>query len=533
MDEFVSGQTAGRAPAGRWAWAALAALPAAYVVVTLVLRAHAMPFWLWHNLDPDYFYLLDSLNVLNLTTPGHVYHPGTTVQWLGALVLKAAYPFTGPGEITRAVLADPERHLRLIGNLIVALNGGALFCLGGVVLAAFRALGPALMAQTAPFLSMLVLKHGLHVKPEALLVLATLSLATVTVCSLRPGALERRGKALAIAFGVVAGFGVATKITAAPVFLLPLFLLGRARGIAIYGAAAALSFVVFTLPMAGAYDQFAAWIAKVFLGSGAFGAGTATIIDPARYPADVIRMFSRPVLHVPFVLALLALGHAGLGRRWSLDVRALAGVCLAQLAHVLVVAKQPSAVYLIPSIMLSALTLALLWRLYARRPGLVKGAWALLLALTVAQGAGIVRLHGELRGLKSTALALDNDRFSSCLRAYSLFASSRTYALYLADYVTGSRFSERLGEQEPANDYWFENWWNPSAVSFRDWSGKRDLSQAMEGYTCIVIRGGSMSRIEPYLAGVVPGVSFTKTCSTPNETVLTSGVDCAGHLIGR
>ena len=37
------------------------------------------------------------------------------------------------------------------------------------------------MAQTAPFLSMLVLKHGLHVKPEALLVLATLSLATVTV----------------------------------------------------------------------------------------------------------------------------------------------------------------------------------------------------------------------------------------------------------------------------------------------------------------------------------------------------------------
>ena len=99
--------------------------------------------------------------------------------------------------------------------------------------------------------------------------------------------------------------------------------------------------------------------------------------------------------------------------------------------------------------------------------------------------------------------------------------------------MTGSRFSERLGEQEPANDYWFENWWNPSAVSFRDWSGKRDLSQAMEGYPCIVIRGGSMSRIEPYLAGVVPGVSFTKTCSTPNETVLTSGVDCAGHLIGR
>ena len=533
MDKFISGETGGRATAGRWAWAALAALPAAYVVVTLFLRAHAMPFWLWHNLDPDYFYLLDSLNILNLTTPGHVYHPGTTVQWLGALVLKAAYPFTGSGEITRAVLADPERHLRLIGNLIVALNGGALYCLGGVVLAAFRALGPALIVQTAPFLSMLVLKHGLHVKPEALLVVATLSLATVTVLALRAGALERRGKALAIAFGVVAGFGVATKITAAPVFLLPLFLLGRVRGIAIYGAAAALSFVVFTLPMAGAYDQFGAWIAKVFLASGAFGGGAATVIDPARYPADAIRMFSRPILHLPFVLALLALAHAGLGRRWGPEVRALAGICLAQLAHVLVVAKHPSAVYLIPSIMLSGLTLALLWRLYARRPWHIRGAWVLLLALVVAQGAGVVRLQGELRGLKSVAVALDNDRFSACLRAYSLFASSRTYALYLADYVTGSRFSERLRAQEPANDYWFENWWDPSTVSFRDWTGERDLSQAMEGYPCIVIRGGSMSRIEPYLGRAVPGVSFTKTCSTPDETVLTSGVDCAGQLTGR
>ena len=408
MDAFPSGRTG--SAGGRWAWAALALLPAAYVVVTLGLRADAMPFWLWHNLDPDYFYLLDSLNIVNLTTPGHVYHPGTTVQWLGALVLKAAYLFTAPGEITRAVLADPERHLRLIGSVIVALNGDALYCLGGVALAAFRALTPALIAQTAPFLSMVVLKHGLHVKPEALLVLATLMLAAVTVWSLRPGALERRGKALAIAFGVAAGFGIATKITAAPVFLLPLFLLGRVRTIALYGALAALSFVVFTLPMAGAYDQFAAWIAKVLVGSGAFGGGAATVIDPARYPASVIKMFSRPVLHVPFALSLLALVHAGLRRDWSPEVRALAGVSLAQLAHALVVAKQPSAVYLIPSIMLSALALSLLWRLYGRSPWHNRLAWALLLALGLAQGAGVVRVDGELRGLKSAALALDNDR---------------------------------------------------------------------------------------------------------------------------
>jgi hypothetical protein len=266
------------------------------------------------------------------------------------------------------------------------------------------------------------------------------------------------------------------------------------------------------------------------VGSGAFGTGAATVIDTARYPADVIKMFSRPILHVPFILGLLALAQAGLGRRWEPEIRALAGLSLAQLAHVLVVAKQPSAVYLIPSIMLSGLTLALLWRLYARRPWHTRLAWVLLLALTISQGAGIVRLDGELRGLKRTALALDQDRFSSCLRAYSLFASSRTYALYLADYVTGSRFSERLRAQEPGNDFWFENWWDPSTVTFRDWTGERDAGRAMAGYPCVVIRGGSMSRIEPYLAAAAPGVSFSKVCSTPDEVVLTSGVDCSGRL---
>lgn len=511
-------------------WLAMAALPVVYVAVTFALRADAMPFWLWHNLDPDYFYLLNSLNILNLTTPGHVYHPGTTVQWLGALVLKAAYPFTTADDITGAALADPERHLRLIGSVIVALNGAALYGLGLAVLSVFRALGPALMAQSAPFLSMVVLKHALHVKPEALLVLATLTLAAVTVLALRPGALERRRTALAIAFGVVAGFGVATKITAAPVFLLPLFLLGRVRPISIYGAAAALSFVLFTLPMAGSYDQFAAWITKVSVGSGAFGSGVATVIDAQRYPADVIKMFSRPILHVPFILALLALAHAGLRRRWKPEVRALAGICMAQFAHVLVVAKQPSAVYLIPSIMLSGLTLALLWRLYARHLWHTRLAWLLLLALTLSQGAGSVRLDGELRRLKGTALALDQDRFSSCLRAYSLFASSRTYALYLADYVTGGRFAERLRAQEPGNDFWFENWWDPSTVTFRDWTGKRVAGRAMQDYPCVVIRGGSMSRIEPYLAGAVPGVRFSNACSTPDEVVLTSGMDCSGRL---
>src|SRR3989344_2104861 len=92
------------------AWASLLVLPACTVLAATAARIAGGPSWLWFNLDPDYFYLLDAVNVVNLTTPGHVYHPGTTVDWLGALILKAAYPLSGGEAIAAAVLADPERH---------------------------------------------------------------------------------------------------------------------------------------------------------------------------------------------------------------------------------------------------------------------------------------------------------------------------------------------------------------------------------------------------------------------------------------
>ena len=47
-------------------------LPLCYVAAALWARQAGGPFWLWYNLDPAYFYLLDALNVLNLTPPGHI-----------------------------------------------------------------------------------------------------------------------------------------------------------------------------------------------------------------------------------------------------------------------------------------------------------------------------------------------------------------------------------------------------------------------------------------------------------------------------
>ena len=519
-------------------WAVLCILPACYFMVAWILRADGGSFWMWHIADPSYFYLFDSLNLVNLTTPGHPYHPGTTVQVLGALVLKAAYLTSNGEEITSAVLADPESHLRLISTVIIFLNASALLLSGAIAYAVTRHPVLALVMQLGPFLSMVTLKTAYHVKPEPLLIFTMLVLGMVTLLALAPGALEKHRWRFAVVFGLIAGFGVATKVTSAPIFLLPVFLLGGFRYLAIYSLTTLLSLIFFTLPAIGAYDLFFAWMAKVSAGSGAYGGGEQTVIDFSRYPKSVIEIFGRPILHLPFLLSLIALGVAWRRRRRGLSVpgaesRATAGFCLAVLAQVLLVAKQPTAFYMIPAYMSGALGIVLLHRLVA---GLGLGgeklrwrsgrAFALLIGiLVIVQANSVLRLDRELEDKYRTALTVENARFGKCARIYFFPAASQSFALALGDWWTGGRFAASLAGKRPANDFWFEqNTWE-----FRDWKGPKSLPDVLESFPCAFFRGGHPGPISTYIEETVPELEYEVTCSTRDERIFTIGVDCQGR----
>ena len=523
----------------------LLALPVLFAASALWVRVQGGPNWLWFNLDPDYFYLLDALNILNLTTPGHVYHPGTTVQWLAALILKMINPATSSDVITGLVLADPESYLHLIFVIFTSLNGLALWGLGVAGRRVFGGLTAACFLQLAPFISMVIIKHSTHAKPEALLVLTMLIMASMVVLSLTPGLMARRRLSFAVAFGAIAGFGVATKITAFPVFLLPLFVLGQgaefrdwAGTVFLYGVSALAAVVLFTLPAVGAYDVFFGWMATVSQGPGTYGGGASGgFVDWTAYPGHVLKLFKRPTFHVVFILAVAVLVMAvrrqfKVGTAPGSEFWLLVGIVAAQLAHVLLIAKQPNAIYLIPSFILIPLAFVLVWRLgegFVSR-SLGPGVTVLLAVLVVAQGAAVIRLGYEQADKSRAALSVDMGRFESCARVYSYAASSPTYALMLADYVTGGRFAERLAALGPGNDYWFEHWWDQSRLVFRSWRGPEDLGETLARYPCIAVRASHWYVLERLLPETKPRLTFDRMCPTGSETIAVSGVDCNGRV---
>lgn len=530
-------------------------LPLCFLAAALMGLEGSGPYWLWVNLDPDYFYLLDGLNILNLTTPGHVYHPGTTVEWLSALILKASHLLTGTEGIIADVLGNPEPALRMIGTVFVLLNAFGLVILGAVGYRVFGDLLAAWFLQLAPFISMLVLKSSYHVKPESLLLFTVLMLSSLSILALKPGLFDRHNKRFILAFGVIAGFGVATKITALPVFLLPIFLIARGgagngtKGLIIYGVASLAAFIVFTLPAMGAYDVFFAWMMKVSQGTGAYGGGGPGFVDWAVYPKNVLKLFKRPAFFIVFILSAVTLAAAwarrragrgeGRGEGWmlpDLEVRLLLGIWLAHLAHVLLVAKQPVALYMVPSFVLVPLAFVLVWRLGRQMaaPPVVRffrpGVAVLLAVLVIAQTVAITRHVREGEENTAAALSVDNERFGQCARIYSYAASAQSFALALGDFVTGSRFSARLARAAPANDFWLDHWWDQTRVVFRNWRGPENLNSVLARYPCAVFRGSQWAITEPLLKKIAPTLKFDEDCSTRFETIRTQGVGCDGKL---
>jgi len=536
MDEFETPDT-GEQSTDRRAWVVLV-LPVALAWTLFQLRAGAGPFWQWNLLDPSYFYLLDALNLLNGDAPGHVYHPGITVQAFGALVLGVTSLVNG-GDATAAVLGDPESHLRILSDVMIVLNALALVLVGIAGRRAFGVWLPGLVCQLAPFMSTIILKHAYLPKPEAFLVLATSVLIALLLLSLRPA--DGSGSRLALGFGAVAGFIAATKITAVPVLVLPLFLLRDAKSWIVYGVAAAVAAVLFVLPAWGSIHIFIDWVGKVAVGAGPYGSGAQTGIDFTAYPEAYAKILKRPSLRVPLILAALTFGVVWWRRRqgWQVsraEVWALAAVSAAPLAQAALVAKQPTAFYMIPSYMLGAVSVLFSVRLlWACRPdglrlpvGPVPLAAGLFAIAVAAQAAGVVRLSHQLSELRERAVSIDNGSFEKCARVYIYSASDPVYAMFLANKVTGERFTQELKERFSANDYWIDDWWAWEPTLLRNWDGEQDFSVARAAYPCVFMRGNRPGGLQNFLRHHNAAGDFDLSCSAGVEQVATLGVDCQG-----
>ncbi|MEK7269832.1 MAG: hypothetical protein AAB215_02690, partial [Planctomycetota bacterium] len=449
-------------------------VPAAFFLSIWTLNGLRGPFWLGTRSDPEYAYLLNSLNLAHGKGPEHVDHPGTPVQVFGAAVLRVVHAAGGEGTLAEGVFRDPEWYLRRILFATLLLNSLLLFWVGRAAMAAGFGPSSAVLLQLMPFGSWTILAHMARVSAEPFLLTASLAMEILLVRYLAdPSAAGRRSWQIGAA--LVSGFGCAVKITFGPIVLLPVFLLAAWRARFAYVGMALASFALFALPAAGKFGRFRHWVWDLLVHKGRYGRGEEGFWESSQ-TGNVFgsMLHSDPWMFCALAMALAAILVMAWRRAADRGTTRLAfGVLAAVGASVLALAKHPSTNrYILPALAISGF---LFWAAFGRSAVLPIRIAALLLAAGVA-------IRSTAHGLRQASPPEDAAAVQALIgRDYRGFrvvrhfrCSEPEFAFHFGLSYSGYRFgSEARRALGPCFFY------NPWSRRFSDWDESRTFEQIL------------------------------------------------------
>jgi len=146
-------------------------LPAVYLVATSNFVPARGPFWQGEFYDPNYQYLLNSLLLLEGQTPGHIDHPGTPVQIIGAGLLATKNVLLDKRKnLAKAVIENSEGSLEFLSASLRWLFAITLLFAPLWIWLRIDSFATAIAFQIAPLLNwMTFVEGGIYFKPESLI----------------------------------------------------------------------------------------------------------------------------------------------------------------------------------------------------------------------------------------------------------------------------------------------------------------------------------------------------------------------------
>jgi hypothetical protein len=486
-------------------WLYFLVLPALFLVLHLIFVRAQGPFFLGSNIDPDYAYLFNSLNIATGKSPQHVDHPGTTVQVLGGLVLRLAHPFSSHAEIIEAVLKDPERHLHWINFTWAVIYAASLSFIGVLVWLRSGRWLSAVLLQAAPFLLGELFRVVARVNPDPMLILSGILLAaTLYLKSLR----ERSCFRGVCGLGFLAALGIATKLSFVPLPLAALACLRTWKERAAYLGCAGFFTCLLLIPLVPQAERHLRWVQSLIVHERHYGQGGTGFLPP-EYFSNLGRLVTAnpwtcTLIAASWVLAVYALRRcrkqpSAQVRRWSL---LLAGLTAAQTLQMLMVVKYASWRYLLPMLAFCPLNIVLLLEIagliWGNRSWWLRPRWlhvALLCVALTIFGAKIKEQYDTLAQRHADRMRMARvlqGEFKDQTQVYYWGASSLYHALWFGNHYAGQHYTPALKEifQSHAPAYLADQ--HTGALY---WLGKRksSLAQLGPGHPPLLLVGATRS----------------------------------------
>ena len=476
-------------------------LPLLLLPTAFSIRKASGPFWFAINLDPNYPYLMNSLNLANFRRPYNMEpHPGVPIQAIGGATIRLLNPTADQATLAREVATNSEFYLRSISNVFIFLASACLIVVGLVTFRVTNSILSSLLLQFTPWMSVSTMEGLFGVRPEPFFVSVCILFSALVLLTLRFD-IGKYALRYCIAFGVLSGLGMASKINFLPLLVVPLILLRSWKWRAVYSLATAASFLVFIVPILtpGHLQRMLGFAFNISTRTGPYGSGTTGFLGVSRLFANLQVLVTKDW---PFFVVVLV-GVLALSLRSRIPAlndtrrRILLAVIVAEFLQIGLVVRQPESRYLIPALGLIGVNLVVMFEALKQQGGFgntqARYATVILICtvLIVIQAVGFLHL---LRKLRTEA---ENER-SAFERVESEFkdttvveyysSSSHSFALKFGSEYSGNLYSPVLAKLYP--DRIFYNLWTSQ---FSRFEGPVDANQIVPSGHSFIMRGYDLS----------------------------------------
>lgn len=293
-------------------------------------------------------------------------------------------------------------------------------------------------------------------------------------------------------FALSCAFGITTKITFFPLLIIPFLILENKEKLFWAGTFILLCFF-FTVP-AFPYWGFVDFTTNLFVHSGQYGAGEATIINFSSYFSNIIGIFYKsPIILLCFILEVFLL------LKMSLDKKIVLAITCAQIVGLLMVAKHnygthylmPTALLALPLIYLAFKNLPPFKLFFNEYKPIVFLTGVVLLIISF-QFLFFVRETSILTANEIQRLNKFKESNPDSLWIYGYPASSHCYALFFGNGYAFSSYNTQLKKIYP--DALFFVAWGNNPSGYSTWDNEVNLTQIKKSNFKNIFIHGSLDR---------------------------------------
>ncbi|MGB9746690.1 MAG: hypothetical protein ACPLXM_07155 [Bacteroidales bacterium] len=338
--------------------ALLLLIPISLICLGFQLRSAGGPFSLAAT-DPEFIFLFSGVALTMGRLDLFIDQPGTPLQVMEGITARIIHFFRPGQDFVTDVMQHPDLYLHIISVCILLLVAAGVFLAGYIVYRRTGNLPAALFLQFTPFVAEQVFSTLERVMIEPLFIpFFSLFFAYLWLDSLdklpSQGFFNRR----VLVYAIITGLGLSLKFNFIPFLVLPLFMLRSWKEKGSFALLTAGFFYLFTFPLFVKTRTFYRWIKALILHSGVYGTGKNNVLDVNQFLSHLSTMMHNQ----KFLFATILAGSLLLMASYLPPLRQrlkgsslpslLAGMLVAEMLGIFLVAKHYSERYLIPELLL-------------------------------------------------------------------------------------------------------------------------------------------------------------------------------------